>query len=163
MASAIQLRPSASAPPDGSRTITIQDVQPRLEGEGDSSPTSSRSPIGALRLRGGPRRTRQRVAWDDGVVDNEGAGKKKSKICCIYHKPRRFDESSDEDSSDSESESDCDHGHNHYHTHSRGRPGEGSPRNHEEGGGVIHGLEENPEPNAYEVAPGSKKGKRKTA
>jgi len=72
------LRPFASAPSDGSRTITIQDVQPRLEGEGDS-PTSSRPPIGALRLRGGPRRTRQRVAWDDGVVDNEGAGKKKSK------------------------------------------------------------------------------------
>ena len=84
-----------------------------------------------------------------------------STVCCIYHKPRRFDESSDEDSSDSESESDCDHGHDHYHTHSRGRPGEGSQRNHEEGGGVIHGVEENPEPNAYEVIPGSKKGKRK--
>lgn len=79
MASMIQLRPSAPAPSDGSRTITIQNVQPRLEGEGGSSPTSSRPPIGALRLRGGPRRTRQRVAWDDGVVDNEGAGKKKSK------------------------------------------------------------------------------------
>lgn len=73
------MRPSASAPSDGSRTITIQDVQPRPEGEGDSSPTSSRPAIGALRLRGGPRRTRQRVAWDDDVVDNEGAGKKKSK------------------------------------------------------------------------------------
>jgi protein phosphatase 1 regulatory subunit 11 len=86
-------------------------------------------------------------------------------VCCIYHKPKRFDESSDEDSSDSESESDCDHGHNHHHTHghSRGRPGEGSERSHEEDGGVIHELEDKPEPNAYEVAPGSKKGKRKAA
>ncbi|KAH9992247.1 protein phosphatase inhibitor, partial [Russula compacta] len=56
-------------------------------------------PTGTLHLRGGPR-DRPRVAWDEGVVDNEGLGRKKSKICCIYHRPRRFDESSsDEDSS----------------------------------------------------------------
>ncbi|KAG9311819.1 phosphatase inhibitor-domain-containing protein [Chiua virens] len=41
-----------------------------------------------------------------GVVDNEGCGKKKSKICCIYHKPRQFDESSSEsDSASSDSDS----------------------------------------------------------
>ena len=75
----IQSRQFLSAPSDGSRTITIHDVQPRPEGESGGSPTQSQPPVGALRLRGGPRRTRQRVAWDDNVVDNEGAGKKKSK------------------------------------------------------------------------------------
>jgi len=29
-------------------------------------------------------------------------------VCCIYHRPRRFDESSDEDSSGTESDSDVD-------------------------------------------------------
>ena len=82
-------------------------------------------------------------------------------VCCIYHKPKRFDESSDEDSSDSDSESSCDHGHEHHvHSHGRGRPGEGAERTHGDGGAIVHELEE-PEPNAYEVAPGSKKGKRK--
>ena len=49
------------------------------------------------------------------------------------------------------------------HAHDRGRPGglgEGAERNLGEGG-VVHELEGEPEPNAYEVAPGSKKGKRK--
>jgi len=92
------------APTDGSRTITLRDSQPRPEDDGDLV-------VGALRLRGEPRRTRQRVAWDEDVIDNEGCGKKKSKICCIYHKPRRFDESSSEEessASDSDSES-CQH------------------------------------------------------
>ena len=88
-------------------------------------------PAGTLRLRGAPR-DGPHVAWDEHVVDNEGLGRKKSKstclqalmledvyiynaegrltfsVCCIYHRPRQFDESSDEDSSDSESGSDDD-------------------------------------------------------
>jgi len=48
----------------------------------------------------------RRITWGEEVVDNEGMGKKKSKICCIYHKPRAFDESSSSDSSSSESEAD---------------------------------------------------------
>lgn len=60
------------APTDGSRTITLRDSQPRPEDDGDLV-------VGALRLRGEPRRTRQRVAWDEDVIDNEGCGKKKSK------------------------------------------------------------------------------------
>jgi len=64
------------------------------------------------------------------VVDNEGCNKKKSKICCIYHKPRRFDESSDESSSESDSDSEAGHehagrpcadGHKHKHARKRGR------------------------------------------
>ena len=176
MASAVQNR--LSTPSDSSRTVTIHDVQPRRDIEAGGSQGSAQQPVGALRLRGGPRRSRQRVAWDEDVVDNEGAGRKKSKsmslcyqfmvhsspgasVCCIYHKPKRFDESSDEDSSDSDSESDCGHGHEHRRTHSHGRggPGPTAERSHREGG-VIHELESDPEPNAYEVAPASKKGKR---
>lgn len=43
----------------------------------------------------------RRVQWADGTVDNEHLGKKKSKICCIYKKPRAAGESSS-DSSDSD-------------------------------------------------------------
>ena len=31
---------------------------------------------------------------DESVVDNEGMGRKSSKRCCIFHKPRAFGESS---------------------------------------------------------------------
>ncbi|KAF9066950.1 phosphatase inhibitor-domain-containing protein [Rhodocollybia butyracea] len=42
------------------------------------------------------KKPRKSVLWREDVVDNEGAGKKSSKICCIYHQPKAFDESSDE-------------------------------------------------------------------
>ena len=45
----------------------------------------------ALRLRA-PRRVR----FDETAVDNEHLGRRKSKSCCIYHRRRAFDESSDE-------------------------------------------------------------------
>jgi protein phosphatase 1 regulatory subunit 11 len=81
---------------------------------------ASAPPAGTLCLRGGPRNG-PRVAWDEAVVDNEGLGRKKSKstylvqfimlnwridrrlfqVCCIYHRPRRFDESSDEEDEES--------------------------------------------------------------
>ena len=98
MASATQHRPNTSTPGDGSRTITILDSNPREDSSGEDHP-SGPSSVALLRLRGGPRRTRQRVAWDEDVVDNEGAGKKKSKslfaisqkyiithlICLFFH------------------------------------------------------------------------------
>ncbi|PWN41498.1 hypothetical protein IE81DRAFT_282098, partial [Ceraceosorus guamensis] len=96
---------------DGSRTITIT---PTPSGEADEGAGSSsgsgtespRAPIqGTLRLRGTDARPGRRVVWEQGTVDNEGMGKKSSKICCIYHKPRAFDESS---SSGSSSDSDDD-------------------------------------------------------
>eukprot|EP00461_Guttulinopsis_vulgaris_P003209 UN03210 len=30
------------------------------------------------------------VHWDDSVVDNEGMGKKSSKKCCVFRKPKEF-------------------------------------------------------------------------
>lgn len=69
-------RQRPSAPTDGSRTITLRDDQPREGGGGPDSGSSDQ--IGAIHLRGAPR-NRPRVVWRDDVVDNEGAGKKKSK------------------------------------------------------------------------------------
>ncbi|KAK1924332.1 phosphatase inhibitor-domain-containing protein [Papiliotrema laurentii] len=83
--------------------MTISPTPSQTEA-GPSSPRSeTREAVGVLRLRGGPAR-RQRVMWSEGTIDNEGMGKKKSKICCIYHRPKAFDESSSESSSGSEGE-----------------------------------------------------------
>ncbi|KAL1491653.1 hypothetical protein ABEB36_012217 [Hypothenemus hampei] len=46
----------------------------------------------------------RKVQWSTETVDNENLGKKKSKCCCIYNKPRKFGESSSSDSSDDECE-----------------------------------------------------------
>jgi protein phosphatase 1 regulatory subunit 11 len=45
-------------------------------------------------------RPRPAVTWDNGVVNNEGLGRKSSKRCCIFHKAREFGESSTESSED---------------------------------------------------------------
>jgi protein phosphatase 1 regulatory subunit 11 len=37
------------------------------------------------------------VHFAEEVVDNEELGRKKSKCCCQYHRPKAFDESSDEE------------------------------------------------------------------
>ncbi|MCJ1383041.1 hypothetical protein MMC17_006154 [Xylographa soralifera] len=79
-----------------------------------SAATATRSParrgpvpIGTLRLRAAsaPRRG---IRWAEDVVDNEGMGRKSSKVCCIYHKPRPVGESSSESSSDDDDSSDSD-------------------------------------------------------
>lgn len=153
----VQGRAYTSAPADGSRTITLLDSQPRSEDDVGQPGVG-----GTLRLRGEPRKTRQRVAWDEDVIDNEGCGKKKSKICCIYHKPRRFDESSEEESSDSDSDSDCQHSdcprqrrmhHPEGDGQSDGLAARGVPNV-----GVIHEVEEaGSSGNAYERTPKTKR------
>lgn len=83
--------PEASAPSDGSRTMTIRDSQPQ-EDEGSGSDERRAEPAqrsGVLKLRGGPK-SRPQVQWTDDVVDNEGAGKKKSKSSSLWY--RRFDD-----------------------------------------------------------------------
>ncbi|KAH9481073.1 Type 1 phosphatases regulator YPI1 [Psilocybe cubensis] len=173
MQTAARFRPSTSAPGDGSRTQTITRDPTReeddYEGERDEDKEeggSGSNVVGSLRLRGGPKKkSRQRVAWGEEVIDNEGCGKKKSKICCIYHKPRRFDESSDEsDSSDSDSDHDhSSHNHNHHHNHNHEhQPNGGSSTNGQQShSSVVHELEHPEyEPNAYEKQPKSN-GKRR--
>eukprot|EP00164_Ancoracysta_twista_P007563 GFYU01010763.1.p1 GENE.GFYU01010763.1~~GFYU01010763.1.p1 ORF type:complete len:128 (+),score=11.66 GFYU01010763.1:137-520(+) len=71
----------------------------------------------------------QHVRWTDETIDNEHMNKKKTKKCCIYHKPKRWDESSSESSSDDDGRArpsrasgsgSRDHGHGHDHGHDHG-------------------------------------------
>ncbi|KAJ2720307.1 Type 1 phosphatases regulator ypi1 [Coemansia sp. Benny D115] len=70
-----------------------------------TSSTEARRPTGILHLRGSAppseaQESTSHVQWAADTVDNEGLGRKKSKICCIFRKQRAFGES-DSDSSDS--------------------------------------------------------------
>jgi len=71
----------------------------------EEQPSTSDPIAGTLILHGEDTEERH-VRWTNETIDNENMGKKKSKICCIYHKPRLFDDSSSESSSDSDSDDD---------------------------------------------------------
>ncbi|EKM79028.1 hypothetical protein AGABI1DRAFT_114534 [Agaricus bisporus var. burnettii JB137-S8] len=147
------LRPSTLSPTDGSRTITITADPTKEEGQSDSAPEQNGGEASArvLRLRGA-KRAGPRVAWDDDVVDNEHMGKKKSKICCIYHKPRQFDESSSEDESSDSDNSSCGGDAHHHHKRNHNHHHKRNP--HQDDGDEESG------PNAYERPPrGVDKGK----
>ncbi|CAH8642738.1 unnamed protein product [Schistosoma rodhaini] len=67
------------------------------------------------------------IHWAEGTVDNEFMGKKKSSCCCIYEKPRKWNESSSSsDSSDPSSDDNDDtnkqniNKHTHCTEHCRG-------------------------------------------
>lgn len=151
------------------QTITPEDTA--------SSRSPSPDPL-ILRLRGdhdasgGPSTApRRRITWAEDVVDNEGLGRKSSKVCCIYHKTREFGESSSEDDSSSDSsDSDSDAGgssdspddggarmssnrrgrkHDHGHSHKHGDDCEHG--GHGKSGGK--GTKRKPSPNAYEKMP----------
>lgn len=149
-----QSQERAAQAPTASQTITQT-----------TPPETAQSAPRVLRLRGGNTSNGRSVQWAEDVVDNEGLGRKSSKVCCIYHRPKRVDESSDESSSDSSSsdsdsdpepdrkrkvgggKDDCghnhDHEHNHNHSHKRGRRTNGKKKRA-------------PSPNAYEKIPKQK-------
>ncbi|KAL4774758.1 phosphatase inhibitor-domain-containing protein [Aspergillus nidulans var. acristatus] len=129
----------------------------RLRAEGDAQNVGEEMPV-------------RHIRWSEDVVDNEGMGKKSSKVCCIYHKTRPVGESSSEsESSDSESDSDsgcetkssnerrsCGHSnHRHDAAHKSSRRGRASD-------GHSHDNEKvqrrKPSPNAYEKMPKYTKG-----
>ena len=66
--------------------------------------TSETAPVVTVRLTGGTgseeTAPRPRVQFTDETVDNEHLGRKKSKKCCIYHRPRAFDETDSDESDD---------------------------------------------------------------
>lgn len=130
---------------DGSRTITIDPTESQPESDsGDDS-------IGILRLRGDPHsRGPRQIQWADDVVDNEHLGRKKSKICCIYHRPRMpGDDSSSDSSSDSDTDSDDSQ-------RGRGRKHDPSCKHHDHSHGPSGSNKRNPRevsPNAYERQP----------
>ncbi|KAK3690665.1 Type 1 phosphatases regulator ypi1 [Vermiconidia calcicola] len=122
----------------GSQTILSTDAGPSI-------------PIPALRLRAEQPEPRRRIQWAQDVVDNEGMGKKSSKVCCIYHKPHEPGDS-DEDESSGSDESD-------------GEPdlsraqAAGGGRGRREDAGKGKGKERKASPNAYERQP-KQKGKQ---
>ncbi|KAJ0415525.1 phosphatase inhibitor-domain-containing protein [Aspergillus carlsbadensis] len=116
----------------------------------------------------------RRIRWSEDVVDNEGMGKKSSKVCCIYHKARPVGESSSEsESSDSDSDSsssdsdqrsgdatskrNCHHYHHNHRDGTQESPGRGRA-------GCRHSHDSRktkrrkPSPNAYEKMPKNTKG-----
>lgn len=69
------------------------------------SPTSH---LNNLRISGHAATSpRRRVSWTVETVDNEGMGKKKSKCCCVYQKPRSWNESSSEDENEDDECQNC--------------------------------------------------------
>lgn len=100
------------------------------------------SPVLVLRASEEPQGDRREVRWTEETIDNEDLNRKKSKICCIYHPPTEFGESSEEEvseSSSSSSESESDSGANY------------DPRNHTTN--CSHNHRHRSRPNAYERQP----------
>ena len=71
-------------PSEGTQTITTNQEQITL------LPTATSVVLKKPKPKG--------VKWDENTaIDNEHMGKKSSKVCCIYHKPKQFGESDSED------------------------------------------------------------------
>ncbi|KAJ5131705.1 Type 1 phosphatases regulator ypi1 [Penicillium atrosanguineum] len=152
-------------------------TNPQLQTTTESRDPSTVRLTGTLRLRGDETpstsepSSARRIRWSEDVVDNEGMGKKSSKVCCIYHKARPVGESSsesdssDSNSSDSESENEIDRRRlraNAHHSHRRGRrPAEGEsseqlPEQDQEAcceHQPTKHKRRKPSPNAYEKMP----------
>ncbi|KAB8229254.1 PPP1R11/YPI1 family protein [Aspergillus alliaceus] len=119
------------------------------------------------------------IRWSEDVIDNEGMGKKSSKVCCIYHKSRPVgessseSESSDSSSSDSEGDSEIDNsrasmGASHAHNHASHCSHEHESENSREKGRRLtycpnHNNKKmkrrKPSPNAYEKMPKKTQGR----
>lgn len=121
---------------------------------------------GTLRLRAERAEPSEgrRIQWAEDVVDNEGMGKKSSKVCCIYHKPKGKGESSDEESSDSSSSSDESDGEpdlsraqpkrrDRAHSHSHNHDDHGPDCDDHSTPGKGKSKARKPSPNAYERVP----------
>ncbi|KAJ1919145.1 hypothetical protein H4219_002194 [Mycoemilia scoparia] len=112
------------------QTITVNNTSENQESQDrDSQLVGYLNLVGQEDVRDQARISRPGIRWAEDTVDNEHMNKKKSKICCIYRKPRAWDESdTDESSSDCDSDGDgpneyekapkykpkgCRHNHNH--------------------------------------------------
>lgn len=62
------------------------------------------------------------MRWTDDTVDNEHMNKKKTKICCIFHPQREFDEGSSCESCGSSSDSSSDESENEHESGKTGTP-----------------------------------------
>lgn len=126
------------------------------------------APSGTLRLRAEPQE-RRGIRWAEDVVDNEGMGKKSSKVCCIYHKPHEpggsdSDSSSSSSDSDSDDEPDLSRARKAGGSGRKGRDGHGHGHDHDgecsdKAQGKGKGKARKPSPNAYERQPKHKSKK----
>ncbi|XVE99247.1 hypothetical protein REPUB_Repub03eG0181500 [Reevesia pubescens] len=91
-------RPSSTAS-SVTTTVTIEN------NSGASSSSSQPRETLVLELR--PRK--KKVTWKQGTVDNEFMNKKSSKICCVFHKEKPFDEDGSDDDDDDAHDHDHDH------------------------------------------------------
>lgn len=80
-----------------SSTITILQTQQIL----NNCPQTEKIEVKSLILK---EKSKKKVNWTEDTINNEGMGKKKSNICCIYHRPRL----NPDDTSSDESCSSCD-------------------------------------------------------
>lgn len=78
-----------------SATIILTALPPLGPTTTGASVDAAPPPPSHLRLR--LRARKRRVRWAEDVEDNEELCRKKSKCCCIFHKPMGLDESSDEE------------------------------------------------------------------
>lgn len=122
--------------------------------------TGEEPPSATLRLRAEPVQDQssqsssedgRRIRWSDDVIDNEGMGKKSSKVCCIYHAPREPGDT-DSDSSSSEDDSDSEPDLSRAQP-AGGRKGRRSGNGGSKGKGKGKEHERRPSPNAYERQP----------
>ncbi|KAJ1511314.1 hypothetical protein HMI54_012902 [Coelomomyces lativittatus] len=90
-----------------STTDSVPSTSSNSHSNSDSHSSTNDVILGALSLTGGPLSDRN-VTWDETVVDNEFLNKKKSKLCCIFHKQRNFDDPDTDSESESDSESGSD-------------------------------------------------------
>ncbi|CAN8103530.1 unnamed protein product [Discula destructiva] len=155
----------------GGSQATTRTAEPATTGSRTETATTTRAqPQGPnLTLTGAHDRSRgPRVRWDENVVDNEGMGKKSSKVCCIYHAPKAIDESSDESDSSSSSSSssdgsdtDADEGASASRRGDADRIGKGKGKGAARGRRSKKGADvkktRRPSPNAYEKVPKPKK------
>ena len=169
--------------PPSQRTRQQQPLQTQTTSSTTTTLTSTSTPI-ILHLRGQhdppysttnsqpqdhrPPRERH-IAWSSNVIDNEHLNRKKSKVCCIYHKTRAVGESSSEDDDDASS-SDSDSNASDSDMPDGARPISKGKRKgghgHEDGDGCAHrhgnhekrkGKRKETSPNAYEKLPRARK------
>jgi protein phosphatase 1 regulatory subunit 11 len=120
---AVQIAGSAvTTAPSQQRTITITQSRSDEDEKQEIIPYIVRAaPLQGHSINGDNNNTKRKksVVFQEGVIDNENLGRKKSKKCCIFHKQTEFNETdSDQDSTSDDSDSD-ERTNNHKHNQNK--------------------------------------------
>ncbi|XP_068106250.1 E3 ubiquitin-protein ligase PPP1R11 [Hyperolius riggenbachi] len=134
------LRPAGAAQSRESRDMAESSGAAAAGGAASSTVTTeseAQPEPRSLTLKLRKRKPDKKVEWSCDTVDNENLGRRSSKCCCIYEKPRAFGESSTESEDDDDEGCDsahCIRGHKKRHSGSRGV----QPPNHDGSGAMQH-------------------------